>query len=205
MAVLAVGITGGIGTGKSKVSKLFQVLGIPVWDADTAAKTIMQHNLTVKEQLIATFGVDTYLPDGSLNRAYLSKQVFEQPQKLEQLNQIVHPATMAAASDWMQAQHTPYAIKEAALLFEAGSTQGLDFIIGVDAPLGVRMQRVMHRDKVTKNDFFARTKHQIDNTLKMKLCDAVITNNNIVPLLPQVLTLHQQLLQLAASKENSSV
>ncbi|HAI84934.1 MAG TPA: dephospho-CoA kinase [Chitinophagaceae bacterium] len=202
MAALAVGITGGIGTGKSKVSKLFKVLGIPVWDADSAAKTIMQHNLSVKEKLIATFGEATFQPDGTLNRTYLSKQVFDNAFKLEQLNQIVHPATMAAAADWMRKQHTPYAIKEAALMFEAGSTQGLDFIIGVDAPLGVRMQRVMHRDKVAKNDFFARTTHQIDNTLKMKLCDAVIINNNVKALLPQVLALHQQLLQLAAAKEN---
>ncbi|MFN4006073.1 MAG: dephospho-CoA kinase [Chitinophagaceae bacterium] len=202
MATLAVGITGGIGTGKSKVCMLFKVLGIPVWDADYAAKKIMQQNPTVKEKIIATFGKATYHPDGTLNRAYLSKQVFDNTYKLEQLNQIVHPATMAAAADWMRQQHTPYAIKEAALMFEAGSTQGLDFIIGVDAPLAVRMQRVMQRDTITKNDFFARATHQIDNTLKMKLCDAVIINNNITALLPQVLALHEQLLQLAAMKEN---
>ena len=149
--ILKVGITGGIGTGKTTVAKVFEVLGIPVYYADDAAKRIMNEDQLLKAQLLQLFGTETYI-DGKLNRKYLSRLVFNDEEKLAQLNAIVHPATLADAGKWMQQQTTPYAIKEAALIFESGAQAQLDKVIGVFAPAPVRIQRVMKRDGVSREE-----------------------------------------------------
>lgn len=192
--MLKVGLTGGIGSGKSTIAKIFQTLGIPVFDADAVAKSIMHTNNAVKAAVIKAFGELAYL-DGQLNRKYIADIVFQDPLQLEILNSIVHPATMQAAEDWFQQQDAPYVIKEAALLFEAGSAAGLDLIIGVTAPQHVRIHRVMQRDGVGRQEVLTRMGRQIEDSIKMRLCDEVLVNDGIQAILPQVLALHETLLK----------
>jgi dephospho-CoA kinase len=188
--MLRIGITGGIGSGKSTVSKIFEVLGVPVYYADDASKRLMNEDEELKEKLRSVFGEGVYV-DGKLNRQYLSSIVFNDPLKLALLNSIVHPATIKDAEDWMLQQTAPYAIKEAALIFESGSQEYLDKVIGVYAPAAVRIHRVMQRDNVTRQEVLGRMSKQIDEDIKMRLCDYVIKNDEQELLIPQVIKLHE--------------
>jgi dephospho-CoA kinase len=196
--MLKVGITGGIGSGKSTVAKVFNTLGIPVYYADAQAKTLMQTNPQIKAALLQHFGAATFA-NNQLNRQYLSTQVFNNPEKLALLNSIVHPITIAHAAQWMAQQTTLYAIKEAALFFETGSHQHVDVMIGVYAPTALRIQRVMQRDACTRDEVQARIAKQLNENIKMRLCDYVITNDNQNAIVPQVIALHQLLLSKAAT------
>ena len=193
--MLKVGITGGIGSGKSTVAHIFETLGIPVYYADDAAKRLMNKDEGLRLQVQQLFG-DAAYTNGQLNRAYLSAQVFNNPDKLAMLNSLVHPATIADAARWMQQQTAPYAIKEAALIFESGAQENLDKVIGVFAPKAVRIKRVMNRDGITREEVMARMNKQINETIKMRLCDYVITNDEQQLLIPQVLAVHKTLLEL---------
>jgi len=195
--MLRVGITGGIGSGKSTVAKVFEVLGIPVYYADDAAKRLMNEDEDLKKNLRLNFGEDVYT-NGILNRPYLSSIVFNNPEKLQLLNSIVHPVTIADAANWMKQQIAPYTIKEAALIFESGSQEGLDKVIGVYAPAPLRILRAMKRDNISKEEVLARMNKQIDEEIKMRLCDYVIKNDEQEMVLPQVLELHKQLLVLSS-------
>lgn len=190
---LKIGLTGGIGSGKTTIAKMFEALGIPVYYADNATKELYQTDSILKEKLIQTFGDNTYL-NGIFNPQYLRDIVFNDPEKLEQLNQIVHPATIQDAQLWLNKQTAPYVIKEAALIFESGSQRDLDLTIGVTAPLEIRINRVINRDGLTKQEILARMSRQIDDNIKMRLCDEVLLNDDKTPLLPQVLALHEKLL-----------
>ena len=194
--MIKVGITGGIGSGKSTVAKLFEVLGIPVYYADDAAKKIMNEDELLKQQIQKEFGKESYT-NGNLNRKYIADIVFANPKKLEILNSLVHPATLKDAEDWMNKQISPYSIKEAALIFESGAQEQLDYIIGVYAPTPLRIQRTMQRDNISREEVIARMNKQIDETLKIKLCDFVIKNDEQQLVIPQVIERHQQLLALA--------
>jgi dephospho-CoA kinase len=194
--MLKVGITGGIGSGKSTVANIFNVLGIPVYAADEAGKRLMNENEAVKQKVINTFGAETY-SNGILNRKYLADIVFANAEKLEQLNAIVHPATLQDADDWMNAQKSPYCIKEAAIMFESGAHEQLDYVIGVFAPAPLRIHRAIQRDGSTREQVIARMSRQINETIKMKLCDFVIYNDEQQLLIPQVLELHKKLVGLA--------
>lgn len=197
--MISVGITGGIGSGKSTVARIFEVLGIPVYYADDAAKRIMNEDPSLREAIAAAFGPESYT-NGILNRSYLSQTVFNNKEKLEQLNALVHPATIRDGEQWMRSQTTPYAIKEAAIFFETGSGASLDYIIGVYAPTALRIHRAMQRDNITREAVIARMSKQIDENIKMRLCDYVIVNDDQQPVLPQVLTLHKELIALSAQK-----
>ena len=146
--MLKIGLTGGLGSGKTTVSKIFASLGVPVFYADDIAKKIMNENTILKQEIINLFGKDAY--NETLNRKHIADIVFKDAFKLEQLNALVHPLTIAAANKWMQQQTKPYVIKEAALMFEAGASTNLDYVIGVYAPQHLRINRVMKRDKFTK-------------------------------------------------------
>ena len=183
-----IGLTGGIGSGKSVVAKIFSTLGIPVFNADEAAKQIMQTSPEIKIKLIQQFGAAIYNELG-LDKEKLAAIVFNDPFQLQLLNAIVHPVTIQAAKDWAAKQNSPYVIKEAALIFESGAADGLFKVIGVTAPLSLKIQRVMQRDGVSKDQVEARMQHQISDTIKMRLCDYVIQNNNQEMLIPQVLEL----------------
>ena len=191
---LKVGITGGIGSGKSYVAKVFKALGVPFYDADKVARSIMEDNEGLRADLRAAFGDAVYLADGHLDRPYLSSIVFGDQAKLDLLNSIVHPVVIKHGDDWAKAQPGPYSLKEAALLFESGSYKKLDYTILVVAPEDLRIQRVMQRDQATEEQVRARIQKQTTDQEKMELADFIIINDEKQPLLPQVLKLHQQFL-----------
>ncbi len=195
--MLRIGLTGGIGSGKSTVAALFELQGIPVYRADDAAKRLLNEDPALKAEVIRLFGPESYTPEG-LNRAHLSRQAFSNPELLSALNNLVHPATIRDARAWMQQQAgAPYALKEAALIFETASDEGLDKVIGVYAPAAMRIHRVMERDGVSRDEVISRMNRQISETIKMRLCDYVIRNDGSELLIPQVMQLHETLLALA--------
>jgi dephospho-CoA kinase len=194
---LRIGLTGGIGSGKSTVAGMFEVLGVPVYYADDAAKKLMNEDAALKEKIIEHFGGEAY-KDGRLNRSYIGQQVFKNKEKLALLNSLVHPVTIRDGVEWMRQQTTRYAIKEAALIFESGSQKDLDYVIGVSAPESLRISRTVKRDNITAEAVIMRMKNQIAEDEKMKLCDFVIYNDEQQALLPQVLKLHGQLLAIVA-------
>jgi dephospho-CoA kinase len=188
--MLKVGLTGGIGSGKSTVSSIFQVLGIPVFNADTSARDLMQNDITLRERIINLLGPMAYA-NNQLDRRFIAEKVFSNPTLLNQLNSMVHPATIIAAESWMNQQQSPYVVKEAALMFESTSAFGLDLVVGVSAPLEIRIDRVMRRDGLSRQQVLDRMNRQINENIKMKLCDYVIINDEIKPLLPQVIKMHK--------------
>lgn len=195
MSILKIGLTGGIGSGKSVVANIFKVIGIPVFDADTEAKLIMEKDEHLILSVQKLLGNESYTGK-KLNRKYIANIVFNDPGKLEQLNALVHPAAILAANNWMKAQTAPYTIKEAALMFESGSASNLDYVIGVFAPKNLRIKRVMERDNLTEEQALARMSRQMDEEEKMKLCDFVVVNDERQLLIPQVLRLHQKFLSM---------
>jgi dephospho-CoA kinase len=197
--MLKIGITGGIGSGKTTVAKVFEVLGIPVYNADLAAKRLMNEDALLKEKIKQQFGAAVYKNDRLDNR-YLAQIVFSSEEKLERLNSIVHPATINDANAWMLKQSTPYTLKEAALLFESGAAELLDYVIGVTAPAPLRLHRVMQRDNASREEVMARMNKQMDEEIKMKLCNFIITNDEQQLLIPQVVALHKTIVTLAENK-----
>ncbi len=192
--MLKIGLTGGIGSGKSTIARIFEVLGIPVYYADDASKRLMSENEELRDKIKEVFGEDAYI-NGDLNRRYLSEQVFNDESKLALLNSFVHPATINDAEQWMQKQVAPYVIKEAALIFESGSQKDLDYVIGVKAPEQLRLQRAMQRDTISEEQVKARMNKQMDEETKLRLCDFIITNDEEHPVIPQVLSLHEKFLK----------
>ncbi len=189
--MLRVGLTGGIGSGKSTVADIFRVLGIPVFDADAATRQLMEADESLIASITKEFGEEAY-SNKKLNRKYLASIVFNDVYRLEKLNAITHPAVINAAQVWMQQQKTAYVIKEAALMFESASAAGVDLVVGVFAPQHIRIKRVMDRDAVSRQDVLARIDKQIDEGIKMKLCDHILVNDEQQLLIPQVLHLHEK-------------
>jgi dephospho-CoA kinase len=194
--VLKIGLTGGLGSGKSTIAKIFEVLGVPVYYADTEAKRIMNEDVQLKASIIKHFGAEAYI-ENQLNRAYVSSIVFNNREKLSLLNSLVHPITIRDSKNWISKQTTPYAIKEAALIFESGTHEYLDYVIGVSAPMHLRIQRAMQRDQMTRDQVEQRMSKQIEEVIKMHLCDFVIHNDEVKPVIPQVLELHKKLTALS--------
>ena len=201
--MLRIGITGGIGSGKTTVSRIFEVLGVPVYYADDAAKRLMNEDEQLQQKIIDHFGQEIFVSK-QLNRKLLASIVFNAPEKLSLLNALVHPVTIADAEEWMKKisetgnKKTPYAIKEAALLFESGGQKKLDYVIGVNAPYKLRLQRAMQRDNISKEEVEARMQKQMDETKKMNLCNFIITNDEVQMLIPQVVELHNKLFKMQA-------
>ena len=200
--MLRIGLTGGIGSGKSTVAKIFEVLGIPVYYADRETRRLMNDDNTLINEIKNHFGPESYTSEG-LNRAFISAIVFNDPVKLALLNSLTHPVTIQHASDWMQKQSTPYVVKEAALIFESGSNKGLDYVIGVNAPKELRIKRVMERDKITREEVVKRMERQMNEDEKMKLCDFIITNDEQQLMIPQVISLHEKFLQKSKPEKNN--
>ncbi len=190
---MKVGITGGIGSGKTTVCKVFEVLGVPVFYADAAAKYLMQKDKNLKQQILELFGPDAY-QNGNLNRAFISKLVFSDKEKLAKLNAITHPAVIKYGGEWMDRQTAPYTLKEAAIFFETGSNKKMDLMIGVSAPLHLRIQRTILRENISEEAVQARISKQMNEQEKMNLCDYVIINDDKSSVIDQVLALHQILL-----------
>lgn len=190
---MIVGLTGGIGTGKSTVGKLFQVLGVPVYNSDDRAKE-MYFLPEVKEKVTALLGNEAYQADGSLNRAYVSQKIFSDSSLLSKINGIIHPAVEKDFAAFKEEHKSHrYIIKETALLFETGLYKKVDKIILVMAPLEERLKRVMQRDKSSREDVLKRISHQMPDEEKQPISDFVIDNNETEGLIPQVLAIHQKL------------
>ena len=202
--MLRVGLTGGIGSGKSTVAKIFEVFGVPLYYADEAARRLMNENEELKAKIREVFGNDIY-NNGRLDRATLAAIVFNDPKKLEQLNSLVHPVTFTDATALLHKLEiaeppVPYAIKEAALIFESGAEEWLDYVIGIYAPAPLRIQRAMQRDHCSAEDVMARMNKQMDEETKMQRCNFVLNNDEQQLLVPQVMALHDHLMEL--SKQN---
>jgi dephospho-CoA kinase len=201
--MLKVGITGGIGSGKTTVCKMFEELGIPVYYADDRAKYLMQHEHYLIDQIKKNFGDEVYA-GGKLDRKLLAEKVFNNAEKLALLNSLVHPAVFRDTERWVeekQMSNLPYSLKEAALLVETGSYKVLDKLIVVIAPLEMRVHRVTERDHADVDEIMARVKNQLAEDEKVKLADFVIHNDKDLNYLrEQVGKIHQQLLELSDKK-----
>jgi dephospho-CoA kinase len=196
--MLKAGITGGIGSGKTTVCKMFEKLGIPVYYADDQAKYLMQHEHFLIDQIKKNFGEDVYV-NGKLDRKLLASKVFNDPARLALLNSLVHPAVFRDTERWTEEQKehkAPYTLKEAALLVETGSYKALDKLIVVTAPLNTRVERVSVRDKTGEEEIMARVKNQLPEEEKVKLADFVIANHgSLEELEQQVLKIHEKMIE----------
>lgn len=197
--MLRIGLTGGMGSGKTTVAKIFEVLGIPVYYADEAARRLMNGHSQLRAQIVDAFGPAAYHND-TLDRAYIAAKVFNDPMQLDTLNSIVHPATVLDSEQWMNAQKTTYAIKEAALIFESKYPGQLDYVIGVASPLDLRLSRILLRGSITHDEAMKRIGSQMNEEEKLSRCDFVVQNNESQALIPQVLALHNKLARLDSER-----
>ncbi len=203
--MLKVGVTGNIGSGKTTVCRIFESLMVPVYYADERARQLMVEDPELKSRIVALLGPEAYLPDGSLHRQWIAQKVFQDASLLQQLNDIVHPAVHRDLSSWFAGQEAmghPYAIEEAALLFESGGYQHLDKIVVVVAPEALRIRRVMDRDGLTEAQVRARMERQWPEAAKANMADFIIVNDGQHPLPEQVARIHQQLVAEARARLN---
>lgn len=196
-----IGITGGIGSGKTTVCKVFELLGIPVFYADSIAKSIMHTDAELKDQIIRVFGKDSYSENGDLNRTYISSIVFKDEAELQKLNSLVHPAVFRAFDLWVSEQvNVPYVMKEAALLFESDSYKMCDQTILVLAPEEIRIARVTERDKISEDEVKLRMKKQWPDAEKQKLANYILRNDESHLLIPEIIDLHRQFIETASGR-----
>ena len=191
-----IGLAGGIGSGKSKAAAYFSELGIPCYIADDRAKELMTSSMTIQQAIINEFGAESYI-NGNLNRPFLASIVFKDTVLLATLNAIVHPAIASDFRSWLLEQNSIYVIKEAAILFENGGAKLCDQVILVTAPKEIRVQRVIDRDKCTKEDVLERMSKQWSDAKKKPLADYIIENIEWKETSKQIEVLHQKLNQIS--------
>ena len=191
--MLKVGVTGGIGSGKTLVCSIFEMLDIPVYYADNEAKRLMTADSSLRKKIIRILGEQSYTADNELNRKYIASRVFNDEALLKKLNRAVHPVVEKDFSSWTETQSSEYVIKEAALLYESGSYKNLDKIIVVTAPLEMRIARVMKRDGVSRDTVLARMKNQMNEEDKVKMADHLIYNDGSKSVIWQSINLHRTL------------
>lgn len=193
--MLKIGITGGIGSGKTTVCKVFEKVGIPVYYADLQARELMNTDSILIDELKQEFGEDIYI-NKELDRPKLASIVFNDKNKLAKLNALVHPAVQRDFKQWASEQkNTQYVLKEAALMFESGSYKDLDYVVTVSAPKKMRLQRVVDRDGVTKNEVEKRMKNQLTEKERLERADYVIINDETQAVIPQIMQLHEVFLE----------
>ncbi len=194
--MLQIGVTGGIGSGKSLVCKIFSTLGVAIYDADSRAKWLTNNDKSIRDSVIEHFGKEAYTSVG-LNRDYIAQKVFNNADQLQLLNSIIHPAVGTDYTQWASEQSSAYIIKEAALMFESGSYKMLDKIINVAAPIELRIARVLKRDSFrTKDEVLAIINKQLSDKERSKRSDYEIVNDEQEMLLPQVIKLHNEFKKL---------
>jgi dephospho-CoA kinase len=194
--MIIVGLTGGIGSGKTTAAKQFKKLGVPIYIADVEAKALMNRSKIIKRKLIQLFGEAAY-KNNKLNKPFIASQIFTDKLLLKQMNAIVHPKVATHFKRWLKKHDTPYCIKEVAILFENGSYKQCDFIITVTASKNERIKRVVKRDKTTKEKVLAIINNQMPEEEKIKLSNFVIYNEDLEILTKQVEEIHNQLLKEA--------
>ena len=188
-----VGITGGIGSGKSTIVRFFELKGIPVFIADTEANILVNTSGKIRKKLTSLLGNDIYLSDQTLDRKKLAEYIFNNPDLMERVNSIVHPEVRKHFEKWVKKQTSPYVIYEAAILFETGYYKSVDYTILVTAPEEMRIARVMKRDNVSREKVEKRIVNQWADEEKVKLADYIIKNDNSELLLPQLNNLHERM------------
>lgn len=191
-----VGLTGGIGSGKSTAARMFADLGVPVYNSDLEAKQLMHTSINVKEQIINLLGKDTYV-NNVLNREYIAQKVFADASLLKRLNNIVHPAVRKHFLEWTKKQKTPYVIQESAIIFENENQDFYDYIILVTAPLEVKIDRILKRDNTTREKILSRMDNQWTDEKKEKMSDFKLINEDIVKLRLKIKEIHCILSELA--------
>ncbi|MDB3868875.1 dephospho-CoA kinase [Bacteroidia bacterium] len=197
MQHLRIGITGGMGAGKSTLCKIFNQIGIPIYDADSRAKWLMNNDSELKEAVRTSFGWDSYTRKDDLNRDYLAKVVFNNEEKLKVLNGIVHPAVMKDFKFWTnEHKNEPYSLKEAALLFESNSYKILHKVIVINSPIETRIERVVKRDHVKREDVLKRIENQSTDRERMEKADWIIYNDGVHSLIEQAMKIHQDILSI---------
>mgnify|MGYP003683525081 CR=1 FL=1 len=190
--MLKVGITGGIGSGKTTICNLFKNLGVPIFSSDIEGRIILNEDEEVRAEIVKTYGKDMFFSDGTLDRARMVTLIFSDPKALEHVSSLVHPKVQKRFEKWCAKNvGRPYVIKEAAILFESGHYHDLDKIINVFAPKEVRLERVISRDKTIKEDVMKRMRFQYSDEERNQLADFIIMNENIDDLMPQVMALHE--------------
>lgn len=194
--MLTVGITGGIGSGKSTICRIFEVMEVPVFNADAEARRLQNEDPNIRSSMISLFGNEVYNDDG-LNRKLVAELVFNNKLLLDQLNKIIHPATLIAFEKWKQDYSSNhYVIKEAAILFESKSNIGLDKIIVVSAAEELRIERIIKRDNISREQIISRMNNQLAEEERIAMADFVIVNDEKSAIIPQVLAVHEKLLAL---------
>lgn len=201
MKKLSIGLTGGIGSGKSTVARVFEDLGIPCYYADDRAKTLMNEDRILRDQLSEHFGPGLYKEDGQLDRQWLAARIFRDEEERSFVNSVVHPAVGRDFERWKLAQDAPYVLKEAAILFETGGYKQSDANILVTAPDRIRIERVIRRDGVTEEQVQARMDAQWSDERKSGLADFIILNDGNEALIPQVSSIHEAILSRANSED----
>lgn len=202
---VSIGITGGIGAGKSTVSKIFEALGIPCYNADSRAKWLLENDPEINQQILKYFGDQAY-NSGGYNRNFIAREVFSNPVKLNKLNEIVHPAVAKDFIFWLQSQTAPYTLKEAALLVEQNLYQTLDALIVVTASEEIRINRVIARDTHRSiEDVRKIISNQLPESVKVEKADYVISNDEEKMVVPQVLSIHRQILDRFADRRPKSL
>ena len=187
--MIKVGLTGGIGSGKTTVANIFKQLGVPIYFSDDRAKYLMLHNQFLRESLISLFG-DKVVVNGLLNRSYIASKVFSNPKELIKLNTLVHPFVQKDFDDWSAFQSSVYVIKEAAILFETGANKLLDKVVLVESPKDLKVSRVMLRDGMKNEEVLMRMSKQWSDDQKRTYADYIIYNDEENPLINEILKLH---------------
>jgi dephospho-CoA kinase len=199
---LKIGVTGGIGSGKTTVCKVFTAIGIPVFSADNEAKKLMESDPQVMEQVNSIAGYDIY-QGGTLNRAELAELIFNSRDLLERINGVVHPAVRRQFEIWYSDQEAGYVILEAAILFETGSYKTVDRIITVIAPFEERIERVVRRNSLTREQIMERIRNQSDDEYKISRSDFVIDNSDNRMIIPEILRIHDEIMKQANLRQRN--
>lgn len=191
--MIKVGVTGGIGSGKSTICQFFRLIGIPVFEADSEARKLINNSALVRSKMILNFGEDIYLPNQTLDRKKLAEIVFNSESSLEKVNSIVHPEVRKSFDDWLKKQNAPYIVHEAAILIESGFYKMMDFTVLVTVPEEIRIQRVLKRGGINLDDLKQRMNRQLSDKDKIKMSDFTLKNDNNELLIPQLLELDKKL------------
>ena len=192
--ILKLGVTGGIGSGKTSVCRVFSVLGIPVFSADNEAREVMDIDTSIMLRINTITGKNLY-SSGSLDRSELAKLIFNNSRLLEKVNSLVHPVVFSRFREWVRRQDAPYVIMEAAILFESGADKIVDRIMTVVAPVEQRIERVIRRNMLTSDQVMERMRNQLDDEIRIQRSDYVVRNSENDMIIPAILKIHGELLQ----------
>lgn len=192
--MIKVAVTGGIGSGKSVVCKIFEKIGIPVFNADFEAKKLINTSRTIHDKLVSLFGAAIYQSNGDIHRKKMADLIFNDNFALQKVNEIVHPEVRKRFIEWTEEQNSPYIIQEAAIIFESKQTQSFDKIITVTAPLELKIERVIKRDQVSKEEVYKRMQSQLPDEIKIAKSDFVIMNDEVEMIIPQIIEIHKNLI-----------